>query len=571
MAELTYTVTVASGNLYGGGTGNVYYLDGSRNATGPGTITWVNGATLRFEQSDNSNDNHPLIFSTNTSTSGIISSGVTYYLDGASNQANYTNTTTFNAATTRYVEVTPSSESDFYYLCYVHGIGMGGIFDITQSAWGAQTWGFGNWNVLGDTNITLTGVQSSTSLGSADAQSVPGWGALTWGAGEWGDLKSPEVGLTGVQLTSALGTAVGRGGASVDVTGVSATGSAGQLSYIATYQVSGSSITTTLGNEFGGEVVTVPVSTASKDAWGFEAWGAGAYGVGDGITANIGTAVITASATTSLTGVSLTPSVATAVAGASALVLPTGVSATTTLGNEFGGEVVEVPVTSPVNDEWGTEPWGQGFWGVGDGVTLFIGSPSFSITAEVAVTGVNAGTSLGTVEQNTIYDVTSATATTAVGSAFGGELVQVSVSTASTQPWGNEAWGAGQWGQSVGTDISIGQDSILIPSIDVIATGVSCTPSLGSVSISGTASLSVTGQALSVQLGDEDAFTNVTANVTGNSIGTIVIGDFLAGISVLVEPTGVTGTSTTGTIGLNAWEIVDPGLQPTWTEVDKAA
>ena len=133
MANKTYTVTVASGNLYGGGTGNVFYLDGVRNATGPGTIEWVSGATLRFEQSNSSNDFHPLIFSTNTSTSGIISSGVTYYLDGASNQANYTNTTTFNAATTRYVEITPSSQTDFYYLCYVHGIGMGGIFDITQN------------------------------------------------------------------------------------------------------------------------------------------------------------------------------------------------------------------------------------------------------------------------------------------------------------------------------------------------------------------------------------------------------------------------------------------------------
>ena len=79
MANYTYSVTVASGNLYGGGTGNVYYLDGARNATGPGTVTWVNGATLRFEQSDNSNDGHPLVFSTTTDTGGIISSGVSYY------------------------------------------------------------------------------------------------------------------------------------------------------------------------------------------------------------------------------------------------------------------------------------------------------------------------------------------------------------------------------------------------------------------------------------------------------------------------------------------------------------
>ena len=97
MAEYTYTVTVASGNLYGGGTGNVFYLNGARNSTGPGTVSWVEGGTLRFDQSEATNDNHPLIFSTNTSTSGIISSGVTYYLDGSSNQANYTNTSHANS------------------------------------------------------------------------------------------------------------------------------------------------------------------------------------------------------------------------------------------------------------------------------------------------------------------------------------------------------------------------------------------------------------------------------------------------------------------------------------------
>ena len=39
-ATQTYAVTVASGNLYGGGTGNVFYLDGARNSTGPGTVSW---------------------------------------------------------------------------------------------------------------------------------------------------------------------------------------------------------------------------------------------------------------------------------------------------------------------------------------------------------------------------------------------------------------------------------------------------------------------------------------------------------------------------------------------------
>ena len=124
-----YAVTVASGTLYvTGGTGNVFNLDGSRTMA----ITLVKGKTYRFTQSDNTNDGHPLIISTSNSTTlgtmraGIVSSGVTYYLDGSSNQTNYTNTTTFNAATTRYIEFQPQTTGTFYFACYVHGIGMGG-------------------------------------------------------------------------------------------------------------------------------------------------------------------------------------------------------------------------------------------------------------------------------------------------------------------------------------------------------------------------------------------------------------------------------------------------------------
>ena len=126
---LNYAVTVASGSLYVvGGTGNAFYLDGSRTMA----ITLLKGRTYRFTQTDNTNDGHPLIISTSNSSTlgtmqaGIVSSGVTYYLDGASNQTNYTNTTTFNAATTRYIEFQPPATGTYYFACYVHGIGMGG-------------------------------------------------------------------------------------------------------------------------------------------------------------------------------------------------------------------------------------------------------------------------------------------------------------------------------------------------------------------------------------------------------------------------------------------------------------
>ena len=130
----TYAVTVASGTLYiTGGTGNVFYLDGSRDMS----LSIAQGTVIKFSQDNSSNDNHPLFITTSNSTdlatlrSGIISSDVVYYLDGTSNQTNYTNTTTFNAASERYVEWTPSSTGTYYYACWIHGIGMGGMIQIT--------------------------------------------------------------------------------------------------------------------------------------------------------------------------------------------------------------------------------------------------------------------------------------------------------------------------------------------------------------------------------------------------------------------------------------------------------
>ena len=158
-----------------------------------------------------------------------------------------------------------------------------------------------------------------------------------------------------------------------------------------------------------------------------------------------------------------------------------------------------------------------------------------------------------------------------VGTAFGGELVAVEVTTASAQPWGNAPWSEGQWGQSVGTDIGIGGEEVVVPSIEVNVTGQPLTANTGNEVITGDANLSLTGVVADLQLGNEDAFTKVTVNVTGNSIGTIEIGDFLAGISAEGNPTGVTMTSTTGIMSTNAWAIVDPGTAPTWTPVDKAA
>jgi len=228
MANLTVTVAVTTGTQYlTGSTSNIFTFDGSQPASF--TFPWVEDGTVRLDQSGSSNDGHPLIFSTSNSTTlstmqaGIISSGVTYYLDGSSNQSDYTNTSTFNAATTRYIEITPSAETDFYFACWVHGIGMGGIVDITETAWGAMSWGRGTWNdqekittgwgrdtwgsqAWGDTPIVnLTGLSITASLGDLDyAASIEGWGRDEWGYGNWGENTTTVI-LTGLEMTAGLG------------------------------------------------------------------------------------------------------------------------------------------------------------------------------------------------------------------------------------------------------------------------------------------------------------------------------------------------------------------------------
>ena len=130
-ANQTLTTTVGTGTLYlgGGATGNVFLFGGTRNIA----LSAPRNSVITFNQDHSTNDNHPLIITTSTSSpnSYIVSSNIVWYLDGAVTQSNYVNTTNFNAATNRYVQWTPSAAGTYYYACYVHGIGMGGAITIT--------------------------------------------------------------------------------------------------------------------------------------------------------------------------------------------------------------------------------------------------------------------------------------------------------------------------------------------------------------------------------------------------------------------------------------------------------
>jgi hypothetical protein len=359
-----------------GGTGGGYYIDGVQKPV----IPVVTGGTYRFNQNAANNNGHPLILSTTTSTAGIISTGVTYYLDGASNQANYTNTSLFNAATVRYVEITVAQISDFYYICNVHGSSMGNTMDVTVNTWGTQTWGFNQWNDLSNLDFSVTGIPVSLNLNSvtANAQINQGWGSDTWGTETWG-ISGLDIQLTGIALTLSSGSLTTKSDTNFNLTGQQATVFAGtgtEASSELIQQVTGLPMGMTLqfeevvinvvgfgltmqeGEEVADANTIATVSAESPVTWGNSAWGYGVYGnqpvttlamsmqegttdpapdvslTGNAAAMFLGEETITGDANLDLTGISLTFTLGTAVGDANTIASPSGILLSMQEGDE---------------------------------------------------------------------------------------------------------------------------------------------------------------------------------------------------------------------------------------------
>lgn len=473
---------------------------------------------------------------------------------------------------------------------------QGSVTTFPSVGWGALAYGAGEWGELASPEAIITG--QSLTVTSA---TVTAFTDFTFEA-------------TGIELAAEQGNELAGISQVIDLTGIE--------------------LTSNVGNEFAGELVVVPVSSVTTDQWGEDPWSQGQWGIGDGISSQTGTVLTQANADVNATGSEISTAIEGVVAGTSAAPVATGIELTSELGEEFAGPNVEIQVTSPSADEWGEDVYGIGTWGVGDGTSIQIGEPlligdvSVSVTgvestlsegtvdpapdamvtgvgmtitsgvgtvtasasvnttgseatvetgspiligtANIDVTGVELTGSTGQLEYEAKYLIGSVEATSIAGEAFGGEVVEVQVRTASAQPWGNESWGNGEWGQSVGTDIAIGADTVLIPSIDVPVTGIDINSTAGTVGITADANLSLTGQELELLQGDENAFSDVNIEVSGQEL-TTELDNVVAGISQLIIPTGVTATVTNGTMGVNAWAVVDPNASSTWSVVDKAA
>ena len=173
----TYTVTVAqSGGV------NVFYIDGVANPT----LTLDRGNTYIFDQSDNTNANHPLIFkdtSGNSYTTGVTVSGV-------AGQSNATVT----------IDVASNAPGSLVYSCSVHGNAMGNSITVVNS----------NLSLVASNITSVNTVANSTNLANitAVAGDAADIGAVAADIGGSNTIGTVATDLTGSNTIGSVGGAI---------------------------------------------------------------------------------------------------------------------------------------------------------------------------------------------------------------------------------------------------------------------------------------------------------------------------------------------------------------------------
>jgi len=201
-STVTYAVTVVGGNPsnhpnYNVGSANKYAIDGS-TATSNVVLTLYEGNTYRFDQSNASNDGHPLRFTADPrAMQDVASSSLTQYTTGVT-----TNGTAGQAGA--YTEITVADGAPtLYYYCTNH------------SAMGATA------NTLGIPNILAT-------TGAPVSANSPVSIAMTSALGSETVTTEVTVGVTLAAAQTALSSVVIVPQCVVFLTGISATGGTGE-------------------------------------------------------------------------------------------------------------------------------------------------------------------------------------------------------------------------------------------------------------------------------------------------------------------------------------------------------
>jgi len=508
MASKTYTVTVASGQRYiVAGTGNVYFRDGLRGTTASDfTADWLAGATLRFDLSDSSNDNHPLIFSSSNSAilgtfrAGVINTGVTYYLDGEVGYADWLTPSSYDNATVRYIEIAPAaSPINFYWGCYIHGIAMGGPFDLQSDVFAAGMWGHGGWGDQDDSSVALTQLNLLTvSLDDVTAKSSSGWGRGDWGEQNWGQ-PDESTALSGQELSSAI--------ASVTIDGEINTGWGRATWGADAWGIEGDILAT--GQSVTLSLATVSVTAEVKSGWGRGEWGDQVWGDADEAAAPTGESLTISQASVTIDA-DVNQGWGRLTWGANAW----GLFGTLQLtGQELATSIASVSINAEVNKGWGRNEWGADVWG----------------DAEITFAEISGLSLLSLAQGNTTAIITDVDVIASLsGINITSVVASATVDTEVNVGWGRLTWGEGGWG--------------------------------------GGMVFAVTGVSATLALGNESTLSNAKVNATGQSLS-VTAATIVAGSSVDPVITGLNLTAATGTFTTSIWTEINPNVSMVWTEL----
>jgi len=292
------------------------------------------------------------------------------------------------------------------------------------------------------------------------------WGAQNWGTGVWSDQDSSAVGLSGISLSATLGTL-----------------------------------------EFAGSV----------NGWGRAEWGSGAWGITGSVLAG---------------------------------------------GQSLQADLGTISVEALVEIGWGRGGWGNRAWGEtysvlpeGQQATLSQGTA----VGKTDFTAVVSGLDLLTITQglNSIQidnDVFVFASEDQIDTAIG--TVPSVTGTALVEPTG----------QSLSTSLGT---FLVEPKLAVDVTGISASLSLGSITLVQSTNETATGQSATISLGTVDpvaVYPVTTAGLLNGSVGSVTV---TGGANISVSGIGL--TANIGSVNVTAWSEIDPGVNNVWTEVDKAA
>jgi hypothetical protein len=198
------------------------------------------------------------------------------------------------------------------------------------------------------------------------------------------------------------------------------------------------------------------------------------------------------------------------------LIIPNGVVSSVSVNSvEYSGEL----------GGWGQFTWGFNEWGdlinpnvdvIGLQLNTSVGNEeaftdiSLTLSTNLISTNINSVTLVG----GALEEPTFVLINTTTGAVFAGENVIVEVTTPGTSTtWGQNAWGSGAWNQITGTVIQQGDESISGTGI-VDLTGVQSNTSIGTLTLTGDANLSLNTNLLNITAASILAVIDTTAEVT---------------------------------------------------------